>query len=276
MVRTAARTRSLLVASLIGLMFAGVVVAGAAPVPAASLASAGSGTRIVVTVTGSPRPSAISVRAAAATYRLQRSGTRWRSAIVTGARKAALNARVGKAVSVRMRVAGRTRAVSTTLGAAPAPAPAPAPAVGTSPPGTTAPGIPGTPSGGLTGQAAIDRFGQLLAGSRMVRVRATASGSSQSTMRLSFCASGSSLVYYYESSGNYTASSETAQATYSVTQAAFNAEGTIAEARVQYQASPTTTSLGASGQVIIRLTQNIAYIGSLDNEYQWTAGAAGC
>ncbi len=263
-------------ASLIGVMFVGVVVASAAPVPAASLASAGSGTRIVVTVTGSPRPSAISVRAAAATYRLRRSGTTWRSAIVTGARKAALGARVGKAVSVRMRVAGRTRIVSTTLGAAPAPA------VGTSPPGATAPGIPGTPSGGLTGQAAIDRFGQLLAGSRMVRVRATTgtNSSSQSTTRLSFCASGSILVYSSDWGSDFngysTVGSEQAQGTYSVTQAAFNAEGTIAEARVQYQASPTTQFLGASGQAIIRLTQNIAYIGSLDNEYQWTAGAAGC
>ena len=62
-----------------------------------------------------------------------------------------------------------------------------------------------------------------------------------------------------------------------MTTAAFNADNTLGEGLVEYSgASPANTSLGPSGQAIIRLGSGIAWINSLSAEYQWQTGAAGC
>lgn len=244
----------------------------AAPVPSAGIASAGHGVRITVAVAGTPLPKWVVVSTGKTVASLTGSGASWRSAVMTGAKARAFRARVGKTVTVRMKVGRRVRTAATVLarsagGGAAAPT---TPSVG----GTT---LPNAPTGGLSGQAAIDRFSTYLAGSRMTNIYAAANLSSQSTTRFSFCQSGAAFVYYRESIGSYTSSTETAQAAYRVTQAAFNAEGTMGEGVVEYSAaSPGDTSIGPSGRAIIRLGSSIAWINSLDSEYQWQSGAAGC
>lgn len=260
-------------AALCALVGAGGAVATAAP--SASIASEGAGVRITVAVTGSPSLKPVAVITGASVASLSKSGASWRTAVLTGAKATAFQARAGKKVTVRLKAGRRVRNTRVTLVQG-------APAGGASPttPGTPSAGggsLPGAPTGGLTGQAAIDRFSAYLAGSVMTNISAAANLSSQSTTRFSFCQSGAALVYYRESIGTYTSSTETAQASYRVTQAAFNASGTLGEGLVAYSgAAPGNTSIGSSGQAIIRLGSGIAWINSLDSEYQWQSGVAGC
>ena len=252
-----------LAALLLCLLGAGVAVA--APAATATIADEGKGVRISVAVSGSPLPKKVSVRTGRTTVSLRGSGASWRSGIITGKTAKAFKARTGKTIAV---IFGKKPA-SVRLSAAGA-----APGGGAAGGGTT--GLPGAPSGGLTGQAAIDKFNEYLRGSVMTRVQAAANLSNQSTTRFSFCRGGGTFAYYRESIGNYTASTENAQATYRVTQAAFNADNSMGEGLVEYQASPGDTQIGPSGQAIMRLGSGIAWIGSLDQEYQWQSGAAGC
>jgi len=271
-----ARVAAVAVVAL-GLM--GAAQVSAAAVPTATLSTAGTGVRVAVAITGTPLPRRVSVTAGTVTVVLSGARRSWRSSVLTGRRAKAFQTRTGKRIAVRMTVGARTRSATATLAA-----PATDPAAPTTPGGggATTPGggtaaLPGAPSGGLTGQAAIDRFSQYLAGSRMVNVTAAANLSSQSTTRFSFCQSGAAFIYYRESIGTYTSSVENAQAAYRVTNAAFNADNTLGEGLVEYSgASPANTSLGPSGQAIIRLGSGIAWINSLSAEYQWQTGAAGC
>ena len=247
----------------------------ATPVPAASIAVGGAGVRLTVSVAGTPHPGSVSVRTRSVVVALTGSGASWRSRVLTGARATAFRRRTGKTVTVRMRVGRRTRTTAVTLVQA-----AGGGATGSVAPGTPAGGgtaLPNAPAGGLSGQAAIDRFSGYLRGSVMTNITAAANLSSQSTTRFTFCQGGTSLVYYRESIGTSTASTETAQASYRVTQAAFNAAGTLGEGLVEYSgAAPGNTSIGQSGQAIVRLGSGIAWINSLGAEYQWQSGVAGC
>ena len=252
----------------------GVGGAVATAAPSASIASEGAGVRITVSVSGTPSAKPVSVLTGKTVAALSKSGATWQTAVLTGAKAAAFQARAGKTVTVRMKVGTRVRRAAVRLSQAASGGGAPAPTTPAAGAGAT---LPNAPTGGLTGQAAIDRFSGFLAGSVMTNITAAANLSSQSTTRFSFCQGGASLVYYRESIGNYTASTETAQATYRVTQAAFNAAGTLGEGVVEYSgAAPGDTSIGPAGKALIRLGSGIAWINSLDSEYQWQSGAAGC
>ena len=248
----------------------------AAPVPTARIATGGSGVRLTVSVAGTPLPRSVSVRSRRVVVVLTGSGASRRSPRLTGARATAFRRRAGKSVAVRMKVGRHVRTVATTLleagtggGAAGSGAPGVPVAGGTA--------LPNAPAGGVSGQAAVDLFSGYLRGSVMTNITASANLSSQSTTRFTFCQGGTSLVYYRESIGTSTASTETAQASYRVTQAAFNAAGTLGEGLVEYSgAAPGNTSIGQSGQAIVRLGSGIAWINSLGAEYQWQSGVAGC
>lgn len=250
----------------------GAASVNAAPVATASIADEGKGVRITVAVTGTPLPTKVSVKTGKTTVALSGSGASWRSRVITGKAAKAFKARTGKTLSV---ILGKKALKATLVASGGAAGGGGASGGGTTGGGTTA-GLPGAPTGGLTGQAAIDKFNEYLRGSVMTRVQAAANLSSQSTTRFSFCQGGGTFVYYRESIGNYTASTENAQATYRVTQAAFNAGNTMGEGIIEYQASPGDTQLGPSGQAIMRLGSGIAWINSLDQEYQWQSGVAGC
>lgn len=139
-------------------------------------------------------------------------------------------------------------------------------------------GLAGAPTGGLTGQTAIDRFHQLMTGSKMYRIKMTTviGSSAYTTWDIRWCSDGSTFSWVSENIGDYSSSHSEARGTYQVTQAGFNADNTLAEGLVAYQASPPDTALGPSGQVIIRLGSGVAWIDSLDAQYDWLTGQAGC
>jgi len=274
MIQKRRRTIWVATAAIIALVASGSSVA--APVPTASIATGGAGVRLTVSIAGTPLPTSVSVRARRVVVVLTGSGTSWRSPRLTGARATAFRRRAGKSVTVRMKVGRHVRTAATTL----LQASTGGGAAGSGAPGVPAGGgtaLPNAPAGGVSGQAAVDLFSGYLRGSVMTNITASANLSSQSTTRFTFCQGGTSLVYYRESIGTSTASTETAQASYRVTQAAFNAAGTLGEGLVEYSgAAPGNTSIGQSGQAIVRLGSGIAWINSLGAEYQWQSGVAGC
>jgi hypothetical protein len=117
--------------------------------------------RIVVSVKGA-KPKGVTVVAGGKSYKLTKSGSKWRSKAFDGA--AAL---AGTAVKIKLRSGNKTKTLSVKVaGAAPAPAPvAPAPVAPAPSPAGTPPLFP-PPAAATTGNAAYDEIKGYFADSR--------------------------------------------------------------------------------------------------------------